>query len=319
MGDPQANADLLDGADVVVRDGTPDEPAQPLALPDSVVECVVTDFPHNGPYARWQADEMVHQALSGYMNATGRAARRPLYGVGHRAYYACGTTAFISVLAALHERRRSGRGQRVRATVFESMAAIGQNFVTQYNYNGTTESRARYTGLLATLKCSDGYIVMFAMRDSAAVCQAGILELLERLAQDTNLATLLITHDLGVAAGQCRRVVAMYAGQVVEDRRTQDFITAPAHPYCQGLMRCVPDPSVLGTIRPGIPGSPPAPGSVPHGCRFRERCDLAEAGCETDQPLLAITARGRLGTVRCWRAEELPGAAAPSTKAEASA
>ncbi|RAY15592.1 hypothetical protein DPM19_07300 [Actinomadura craniellae] len=158
---------LVAGADVVVRDATTVLPA----LGPGTVECVVSDFPESGPYAGWGADEMVHQALSGYMNATGRSDRQPLYGVGRRAYYACGTTAFVSVLAALHERRRSGRGQRVRASVFESMAAMGQNFVTQHSYNGTTESRARYTGLLATLRCADGHIVMFAIRDPAAVCR----------------------------------------------------------------------------------------------------------------------------------------------------
>ncbi|SNT58607.1 Crotonobetainyl-CoA:carnitine CoA-transferase CaiB [Actinomadura meyerae] len=158
---------LVARADVVIRDaGTVLPPLAP-----TVVECLVSDFPENGPYGGWSADEMVHQALSGYMNATGRSDRQPLYGVGRRAYYACGTTAFVSVLAALHERRRSGRGQRVRASVFESMAAMGQNFVTQYSYNGTTETRARYTGLLATLRCADGYIVMFAIRDPAAVCR----------------------------------------------------------------------------------------------------------------------------------------------------
>ncbi|GLZ09219.1 CoA transferase [Actinomadura sp. NBRC 104412] len=158
---------LTAGADVVIRDAATVLPP----LGPAVVECVVSDFPDGGPYADWAADEMVHQALSGYMNATGRSDREPLYGVGRRAYYACGTTAFVSVLAALHERHRSGRGQRVRASVFESMAAMGQNFVTQYSYNGTTETRARYTGLLATLRCADGYIVMFAIRDPAAVCR----------------------------------------------------------------------------------------------------------------------------------------------------
>ncbi|PRZ44246.1 crotonobetainyl-CoA:carnitine CoA-transferase CaiB-like acyl-CoA transferase [Antricoccus suffuscus] len=164
-------ADLVASADVIVRDLPGGEISSAVPIPESAIDCVISDFPEDGPYATWKADEMVHQALSGYMNATGRGDRRPLFGVGHRAYYACGTTATTSILAALHERRRSGQGQRVRATVFESIAAIGQNFVTQYTYNGTSESRARYTGLLATLRCSDGYIVMFAMRDSAAVCR----------------------------------------------------------------------------------------------------------------------------------------------------
>lgn len=163
----QMVATLVGEVDVVIRDADTWVPS----LSDDVIDCVVSDFPQTGPYADWQADEMVHQELSGYMNATGRSDRRPLYGVGRRAYYACGTTAYVSALAALYERRTSGRGQRVCASVFESVAAIGQNFVTQNSYNGTTESRARYTGLLATLECRDGYIVMFAIRDPAAVCR----------------------------------------------------------------------------------------------------------------------------------------------------
>jgi peptide/nickel transport system ATP-binding protein len=149
--------------------------------------------------------------------------------------------------------------------------------------------------------------------------QAGILELIGGLARDMHLATLLITHDLGIVAGQCDRVLAMYAGQVVEERTTRDFIGGPAHPYCQGLLRCVPDPAELGVIRPGIPGTPPAAGSVPRGCRFRDRCEYADDGCETDQLLLDITGAGGTGSVRCWRATELPGAtiAADSTGAHA--
>ncbi|MCO1659705.1 ABC transporter ATP-binding protein [Pseudonocardia humida] len=147
--------------------------------------------------------------------------------------------------------------------------------------------------------------------------QAGILELIEGLARDMRLATLLITHDLGVVAGQCDRVLAMYAGQVVEARRTRDFTAGPAHPYCQGLLRCVPDPSELGVIRPGIPGTPPAPGSTDQGCRFRDRCEYATDGCESPQLLLDVIDRGASGLVRCWRADELsePAVAAKSMEA----
>ncbi|WP_214401275.1 ABC transporter ATP-binding protein [Pseudonocardia lacus] len=149
--------------------------------------------------------------------------------------------------------------------------------------------------------------------------QAGILELIEGLARDMRLATLLITHDLGVVAGQCDRVLAMYAGQVVESRRTRDFTAAPAHPYCQGLLRCVPDPSELGVVRPGIPGTPPAPGSTDQGCRFRERCGYATDGCEAPQQLLDVIDGDTAGLVRCWRAGGLPGPTIAATSTGASA
>lgn len=158
-------ADLLATADVVLRDQGP-----PPALPDTTVDCEIGDFPP-GPYEHWTGTEMIHQALAGVMNATGTVGRPPIYGLGHRSSYATGTTAYISVVAALHERRRSGRGQRVRATVFESAAAMAQNLVSQFSYNGTQETRARYPGFLAILRCADAWVVLFAIRNWPSLCR----------------------------------------------------------------------------------------------------------------------------------------------------
>ncbi|HEY3686036.1 MAG TPA: CoA transferase [Streptosporangiaceae bacterium] len=172
--------DLLDRADVLLRDqGSAGAPG------DRLVDCEIGDFPP-GPYERWRGTEMVHQALGGAMNATGSAGRPPLYGIGHRAAYATGTTAYITVVAALYERRRSGRGQRVRATVFESLAAMGQNLVSQYSYNGTAENRARYPGFLAVLRCADAWVVLFAIRNWPGLCRAFGLA---GLADDPRFAT----------------------------------------------------------------------------------------------------------------------------------
>lgn len=157
--------DLLSRADVVLRD---QGPAPELA--DTVVDCEIGDFPP-GPYEHWTGTEMIHQALAGVMNATGSVGRPPIYGLGHRSAYATGTTAYISVVAALHERHRSGRGQRVRATVFESAAAMAQNLVSQYSYNGTQETRARYPGFLAILWCADAWVVLFAIRNWPSLCR----------------------------------------------------------------------------------------------------------------------------------------------------
>jgi crotonobetainyl-CoA:carnitine CoA-transferase CaiB-like acyl-CoA transferase len=169
--------DLLGRADIVLRDQGSTLPAD---LAETVVDCEIGEFPAGTPYEGWLGGEMVQQALGGVMNATGSAAREPIYGVGHRAAYATGTTAYISVLAALHERHGSGRGQAVRATVFESAAAMGQNLVSQFSYNGTSETRARYPGFLAILRCQDAWIVLFAIRNWPALCQVfGLAELLD--------------------------------------------------------------------------------------------------------------------------------------------
>ncbi len=198
-------------ADVVIRDQ-----ASPLpgALGTATVECVIAEFPCSGPYAGWQGSEMIHQALSGTMYLTGWPDREPLYGTGYRSYYATGTTAFISVLAALHERQRSGLGQTVTATVFEANAAIAQNLVSQYSYNHSYETRRQYPGFLALLRCHDHWMVLFAVRYWERLCEVfGLQHLLgdERFAQQSSR---LENWDVAVAEMQAR-AASMAAGDLV--------------------------------------------------------------------------------------------------------
>jgi len=188
-------------ADVVIRD---DATPLPFSLPATAIECVIGEFPRDGQYSGWRGSEMVHQALSGAMYMTGWSDRQPLYGIGHRAYYACGTTAFISVMSALHERASSGLGQVVTATVFESNAAIAQNLVSQYSYNGSYETRRQYPGFLAMLQCRDYWMVLFAIRHWDELCGVFGLEHLlsdERFGQQ---ASRLEHWDVVVAEMQAR-------------------------------------------------------------------------------------------------------------------
>jgi crotonobetainyl-CoA:carnitine CoA-transferase CaiB-like acyl-CoA transferase len=159
--------DLAALADVVIRDQST---TMPVPVPATAVECVIGEFPRQGRYRAWLGTEMVHQAISGTMFMTGWPDRQPLYGVGYRSYYACGTTAFISVMSAVHERGVSGLGQTVTATVFESNAAIAQNLISQYSYNGTYETRRQYPGFLALLECLDHWMVLFAIRHWEQLC-----------------------------------------------------------------------------------------------------------------------------------------------------
>jgi oligopeptide/dipeptide ABC transporter ATP-binding protein len=130
--------------------------------------------------------------------------------------------------------------------------------------------------------------------------QAQILELLAELRRAHGMAVLLITHDLGVVAEVCDRVVVMYAGQVVETGSVEDIFTRPAHPYTRGLLGSLPSLEARGRRLTSIPGQVPSPLHWPEGCRFRARCSLAGAGCESAQELVPMGANGR--AVRCWRA-----------------
>jgi peptide/nickel transport system ATP-binding protein/oligopeptide transport system ATP-binding protein len=130
--------------------------------------------------------------------------------------------------------------------------------------------------------------------------QAQILELLAGLRRTHGMAVLLITHDLGVVAEVCDRVVVMYAGQVVETGSVEDIFARPAHPYTRGLLGSLPSLEARGRRLTSIPGAVPSPLHWPVGCRFRARCSLAGPGCEATQELMPVGANGR--TARCWRA-----------------
>lgn len=137
--------------------------------------------------------------------------------------------------------------------------------------------------------------------------QAQIIDLLCRLSDDTGTALLFITHDLGVVAETCSRMLTMYAGEIVEDAPVDAVLRRPRHPYTSGLLRSLPGLSPRGAELPSIPGRVPALSEMPAGCRFMARCAYAIDGCGVFQPLQA-TADQRLA--RCWRSQELdlPGA-----------
>ena len=127
--------------------------------------------------------------------------------------------------------------------------------------------------------------------------QAQILELLLELRRELGMAVLLITHDLGVVAETCDRVVVMYGGRVAEAGPVDAVFGAPAHPYTAGLLAAVPRPDARGRELAVIPGTVPSPTAWPTGCRFRPRCPYAWESCEADPGLLDV-ATGHLA--RCW-------------------
>ena len=130
--------------------------------------------------------------------------------------------------------------------------------------------------------------------------QAQILELLASLRERFGMAVLLITHDLGVVAEVCDRVVVMYAGQVVETGGVHEIFANPQHPYTRGLLGSLPSVENPGQRLTSIPGTVPNPISWPAGCRFEDRCEQAGDGCGQPQALVELEGPGR--AARCWRA-----------------
>jgi peptide/nickel transport system ATP-binding protein len=130
--------------------------------------------------------------------------------------------------------------------------------------------------------------------------QAQILRLMEDLKQRLGTAILLITHDLGVVAQVCDRVVVMYAGQVVETAPVRDLFHSPQHPYTQGLLDSIPKsgPAEHGKRLPAIPGIVPSLWNLPPGCRFHERCAHCEEKCRAETPQLEASSENR--AVRCF-------------------
>jgi oligopeptide/dipeptide ABC transporter ATP-binding protein len=128
--------------------------------------------------------------------------------------------------------------------------------------------------------------------------QQQILALVRSLQDATGMAMVWITHDLGVVARLVERVIVMYAGRIVEQAPTRRLFRAPEHPYTAGLLASLPNPADR-TRAPlaQIPGSPPDPAAVPHGCPFRERCAQAIARCAEMPPL---TDRGGGASAACW-------------------
>jgi oligopeptide transport system ATP-binding protein len=124
--------------------------------------------------------------------------------------------------------------------------------------------------------------------------QAQILTLLNELKDDFNTSIIMITHDLGVVAGLCDKVLVMYAGQTMEYGTAEDIFYRPTHPYTQGLLNAIPrldaDDDMLSTI----PGNPPDLLHLPPGCPFHARCEFAKERCLERMPTLQEFAPSQL-------------------------
>lgn len=122
--------------------------------------------------------------------------------------------------------------------------------------------------------------------------QRTVIDLLAELREEFGFAMIFISHDLALAAELADRVITMYAGSIIETGTTQDIFTAPKHPYTSKLINAVPP--VTGDLPElaSIPGAPPSLATLPPGCAFAPRCELATDECRAEEPpLITLTER----------------------------
>ena len=130
--------------------------------------------------------------------------------------------------------------------------------------------------------------------------QAQILRLMQDLQKKINTAIILITHDLGVVAQVCDRVIVMYAGQIVEVASVTELFHTPQHPYTRALLDSLPRPDATGKGQrlPAIEGIVPSLFELPEGCRFHQRCRFAQEQCKAQPPQLEE--HSKLHSARCF-------------------
>lgn len=216
------------------------------------------------------------------------------------------------IMETLRAHRKIG-AREAREQAIEALAQVGipapERRVDEYPHQLSGGMRQRAMIAIA-LVCNPRLLIADEPTTALDVTiQAQVIDLLLKLSESKGTALLFITHDLGVVAETCTRVLTMYAGQVVEDAPVEQALLRPRHPYTSGLLRSMPRLSPRKSMLPSVPGRVPRLSEMPAGCRFAARCSHAAEICHAPQELADCEGDRR---VRCVRhAEfELPGAIA---------
>lgn len=224
---------------------------------------------------RWTRLSLVFQ---GAMNAL-----NPVRSVGDQ----------IAEAVRLHAPRTTKSEAARRAGELLERVGIPRRRAREYphTYSGGMRQRAM---IALALACDPDVIVADEPTTALDVMvQAQILELLGGIARDMGMGIILVTHDLGVVAQVCDRIVVMYGGAVAEENDAATLFRAPQHPYTQQLLLSFPDLAHPDRPLRGIPGAPPRLDAMPPGCRFAPRCPHAFERCRVERPPDYATDGGR--------------------------
>ena len=180
--------------------------------------------------------------------------------------------------------------------------AAPERRVQDYPHQMSGGMKQRVVGAIA-ISCEPKVIIADEPTTSLDVTiQAQYLRLLREIQEATNLALIFITHDFGIVAKMCDRVMVMYAGRVVESGPVREIFNRPSHPYTQALLQSVPSMDEDLERLYSIAGQPPALWDLPHGCRFAARCPHTEDHCRREYPPPFAVGDGH--TAACWRLQK---------------
>ncbi len=190
----------------------------------------------------------------------------------------------IDIHRLLPRQERPGRVAQLMTEV-----GLDPSFAARYPHEFSGGQRQRI-GIARALAVNPAFVVLDEPVSALDVSvQAQVLNLLQDLQRDRNLAFLFIAHDLSVVRQMARRIAVMYYGRIVEVGPRDDVLERPRHPYTTALISAVPEPDPLTQrIRIVLPGDPPSPTSPPAGCPFASRCfhPKKDARCGSERPEL---------------------------------
>lgn len=192
--------------------------------------------------------------------------------------------------------------QQVKERAIEILQLVGlpraENLLKEYPHQLSGGMRQRVMIAMAMV-CNPQLLIADEPTTALDVTiQSQILKLMKQLNDEYKTAIMMITHDLGVVAEVCQRVIVMYAGKVVEEGGIETIFKTPKHPYTIGLIKSVPDVREKVERLYSIPGNVPKPGSIKEGCRFAARCEHAFDRCFRETPDLYVTGEGQ--RARCF-------------------
>jgi oligopeptide/dipeptide ABC transporter ATP-binding protein len=180
--------------------------------------------------------------------------------------------------------------------------AAPERRVQDYPHQMSGGMKQRVVGAIS-ISCEPRVIIADEPTTSLDVTiQAQYLRLLREIQEGTGLSLIFITHDFGIVAKMCDRVMVMYAGRVVESGPVREIFNKPSHPYTQALLSSVPKLEERPERLYSIQGQPPALWDVPPGCRFAARCPYADDRCQQEYPPSYTIGDGH--TADCWRLED---------------
>jgi peptide/nickel transport system ATP-binding protein len=197
----------------------------------------------------------------------------------------------------------AGRAAGERVTALFEMVGLDPRRANDYPHQFSGGMRQRAAIALALALDPRLVIADEPVTALDVIVQRQVLDTFRALQARRRITVILVTHDIGVVAYACDRVVVMYAGEVVESGTVREVLEEPAHPYTMGLFNAFPDLASDSRTLVPIAGAPPDLTAPPPGCRFAPRCPFATAACTAERPALRPLATGHLAA--CRRLDEV--------------